>query len=135
MVLYDAHKPMEYSAPLAEFIGNWSATTVNLPEKLAVGETRMAAIDISLRCAKIFMALMQADFSADENNKALVFWQKPASVLTGATPMAEGKLILTPAMPLVNIGVKAMPNSVHLAASMAQPSLVLWLANQEVMMT
>ena len=50
--------------------------------------------------------------AVDEHNKALVFWQKPMSVLSGASIIAKGKLISTPVMPMVNIGVKELANSV-----------------------
>ena len=114
LVRYDAHVPLECTAPVLEMLEYWHVSiNPSMPVKLNQGETRLVGLNISLQVAKIYTALLQADFSAvDAHNKSLVFWTKPASVFSGASLINKGKLILTPVMPMFNIGVKELNNGV-----------------------
>ncbi len=114
LVRYDAHVPLECTAPVLEILEDWHVSNnPGMPVKLSQGETRLAGLSISLQVAKIYTALLQADFSAvDEHNKSLVFWTKPASVFSGESLVNKGKLILTPVMPMLNIGVREVHNGV-----------------------
>ena len=93
LVRYDAHVPLECTAPVLEMLEDWHVSNnPAMPVKLSQGETRLGGLSISLQVAKIYTALLQADFSAvDEHNKSLVFWTKPASVFRGESLVNKGK--------------------------------------------